>query len=80
MGKEPVKRVVRGLNGISIAYMMGLANSALALLSAFGVNLTEEQQAAITGFVNAFLVVIVHVSHRVGEEQVLHYQAIKKDE
>lgn len=38
------------------AAILAVVNAALALLLAFGVDVTQEQQAAITGIVNAVLV------------------------
>lgn len=38
------------------AAILGVVNAALALLLAFGVDVTQEQQAAITGGVNAALI------------------------
>jgi phosphotransferase system glucose/maltose/N-acetylglucosamine-specific IIC component len=64
-----VKRVVVSLNGISIAYMMGVVNAALAMLLAFGITLTFPQQASIVTFVNAALVLLAHLSHRLGEAE-----------
>lgn len=51
------------LNGVTVAYVMGLANAALALVVAFGVNLTPTQQGTITALVNAFLVLVAHASY-----------------
>ena len=55
------------LNGISIAYVMGIVNAALALTVSFGVDLTAEQQGYLAAIVNGLLILVVHVSHRVGE-------------
>ena len=38
------------------AAILGIVNAALALLLALGVNVTQDQQAAITGIVNALLI------------------------
>jgi hypothetical protein len=38
------------------AAILGVVNAALALLLAFGINVSEAQQAGITGGVNAVLV------------------------
>ncbi len=51
------------LNGVTVAYVIGLANAVLALVVAFGVNLTETQQGTITALVNAFLVLVAHASY-----------------
>lgn len=59
--------IVTNLNGITIAYAMGLTNSGLALLLAFGVHLDDSQASSITAFVNASLILLAHVSHRVAE-------------
>lgn len=42
---------------------MGLVNALLGLLLSLGVHLRPDQEAAIGGFVNASLVLLVHVSH-----------------
>lgn len=44
------------MNSVRTAAVLGLVNAALALLLAFGVEVTDAQQAAITGGVNAVLV------------------------
>lgn len=62
-----VVRFVTTLNGISIAYVMGLVNALLAILLSFGVNMNETQTASIVTFVNASFVLLAHVSHRNGE-------------
>ncbi len=51
------------LNGVTVAYVMGLANAALALVVSFGVNLTETQQGTITALVNALLILVAHASY-----------------
>jgi nicotinamide riboside transporter PnuC len=51
------------LNGVALAYAMGLINAGMALIISFGVNLNTTQQAAIFAFVNAALVLVAHVSH-----------------
>jgi hypothetical protein len=40
------------------AALLGVINAGLALLLAFGVNVTQAQQAGITGAVNAVLVLV----------------------
>jgi hypothetical protein len=57
------------MNGISIAYMMGLLNACLAMMLAFGLTLTVQQQATVVAFVNAALVLLAHLSHRLGENE-----------
>lgn len=64
-----VKGLVSNLNGISIAYIMGIVNALLSMLLAFGVGLNEQQQATITAFVNASLIALTHISHRLGEAE-----------
>lgn len=44
------------MNSVRTAAILGFVNAALALLLAFGVNVTDAQQAAIVGGVNAVLV------------------------
>ena len=46
------------MNSVRTAAILGLVNAALALLLAFGVEVTDAQQAAITGGVNAVLVAV----------------------
>lgn len=60
-------RLARNFNGITIAYVMGLVNAVLALLLAFGINLTPSETGSITALVNAAFVLIAHSTHRVGE-------------
>lgn len=55
------------MNGISIAYMLGIVNSVMAVVGAFGLELTDTQRAAIVGLVNVSLMLAVHLAHRVGE-------------
>lgn len=64
---QPVRRLAVNLNGITIAYVMGLVNALLATLLAYGVHLTDEEIATTAALVNASLVLAVHVGHRVGE-------------
>jgi len=62
-----MRKIAVNLNGITIAYVMGLTNAVLACLLAFGVHLTDVQVGAIATLVNAALVLAIHVGHRVGE-------------
>lgn len=62
-----VKTLTANFNGITMAYAMGAVNALLAVLLAFGVTMTDQQTAAIVGFVNAALVILAHVGHRLGE-------------
>lgn len=55
------------LNGISIAYIMGVANAAFACLVAYGITLTDAEIGATMGLLNAVLILAVHIGHRVGE-------------
>lgn len=64
-----VRKVAVNFNGISIAYLMGFANAAMATVAAFGLNLNDTQRAAVSGLVNASLILAVHLSHRLGETQ-----------
>ena len=66
-GTKMIRFAAINLNGISIAYVMGIVNAALALVVSFGVDLTAEQQGYLAAIVNGLLVLVVHVSHRVGE-------------
>lgn len=62
-----ISKAAENLNGISIAYAMGLVNAAMACAIAFGVHMNDTQIAAVVGLVNTALVLAVHVGHRVGE-------------
>jgi hypothetical protein len=62
-----IRSAAINLNGISIAYVMGIVNSLLACLLAFGVHLTDQQIASLAALVNAGLILAVHIGHRVGE-------------
>lgn len=50
-------------NGLTLAYVVALINAALALLIAFGLSISNEQNAAIVGFVNAAVLVAARVLH-----------------
>lgn len=65
-----IKALAQNFNGITMAYVMGLVNALLGLLLAFGVNLSETQQGAIIAFVNAAMIVMAHMGHRLGEVSV----------
>lgn len=56
-------RLIDSLNGVTIAYAMGVVNAALAMLFAFGVSMTQDQRGYVSAFVNAALVLVAHVSH-----------------
>lgn len=62
-----VKALVQNFNGITMAYVMGFVNAALALLIAFGIHFNDQQQGAVITFVNAAMIVAVHLGHRLGE-------------
>lgn len=62
-----VKSLVQNFNGITMAYAMGFVNAALALLIAFGIHFNDQQQGAVITFVNAAMIVAVHLGHRLGE-------------
>jgi hypothetical protein len=75
-----ITKLATNLNGITIAYVMGLANAVLACLLAFGVHLTDTQTGALAAVVNAVLILAVHVGHRVGEATAsgaAHIQSVK---
>lgn len=55
-------RVLGQLSGVEMAYVMGVTNGALQLVQQFGVTLTTGQVAAITGVVNAVLVLLFHLA------------------
>lgn len=50
-------------NGLTLAYVIALVNALLALMDAFGLHLTANQQVAVAGFVNASVVVAARVLH-----------------
>lgn len=58
-----MSRFIDSLNGVMIAYVMGFVNSALALVIAFGVSLSETQTGTITAVVNSMLVMVAHAAH-----------------
>lgn len=62
-----IRKAAVNLNGISIAYVMGLANALFATLLAFGVHLNDQEVASLTSLLNATLILAVHFGHRVGE-------------
>lgn len=64
-----ITKAVTNLNGISIAYVMGVVNAAMSLLLAFGVSISNQQDTQIVTFVNAILILMAHVSHRLGENE-----------
>jgi len=70
-----VRTIVANFNGITMAYLMGLVNALLALLLAFGVPLTDTQDAAIVSFANAAMIVVAHLGHRLGEQTQANYAA-----
>ena len=62
-----VRSAALNLNGISIAYVMGLVNGIFACLVAFGVSLNDQEIASVSALINAALILAVHFGHRVGE-------------
>lgn len=60
-------RAAVSLNGITIAYVMGVVNALFACLLAFGVPLTDQEIAAVATFINASMVLAIHMGHRLGE-------------
>jgi hypothetical protein len=50
-------------NGLTLAYTIAFLNASLALLIAFGVTLTDTQQATIVAFVNAAVLLGARVLH-----------------
>lgn len=62
-------RNIDALNGVSVAYAVGLTNALLTLLFAFGFTISGDQRAAITGFVNAALVFTAHIAHAQAAKQ-----------
>lgn len=64
-----VRRVAVNMNGIGVAYLMGVVNAAMVTVAAFGVDLNETQRVAVASLVNASLILAVHLGHRLGEVQ-----------
>jgi hypothetical protein len=62
-----IRRAAINLNGISIAYIMGLVNALLACLLSFGISLSDQEIASLVALINAGLILCVHIGHRVGE-------------
>jgi hypothetical protein len=58
-----VTKWIDELDGISVAVVMGIVNAALAMLLAFGVNMTDAQVGTVTAFVNALLILVASVAH-----------------
>lgn len=50
-------------NGLTLAYTVAVVNAGLALVVAFGINVSTAQQAAIVGFVNAAMLLAARVLH-----------------
>lgn len=71
---------IDALNGVSVAYAVGLTNSLLALLFAFGFRITSDQRAAIVGFVNAALVFTAHIAHAQAAKQTKREQTLRDAE
>ena len=71
-----IKWLVANFNGITMAYAMAVINTAFAALLAFGVPLTDSQVAAVTAFLNACLVIIAHLGHRLGEQAEANATAV----
>lgn len=51
------------LNGVAMSLAYALVNSLLALLIAFGVHLTNTEDAAILAFTNCALALVAYVAH-----------------
>src|SRR5690348_7829405 len=62
-----VRRVAVSMNGIGVAYLMGVVNAGMVTVAAFGVDLNETQRVAVASFVNASLILGIHLAHRIGE-------------
>ena len=62
-----VKKLVLNFNGITMAYAIGLVNALLQVLIAFGVPLSDTENASIVAFANAAMIVAAHLGHRLGE-------------
>ena len=63
-------RRIDSLNGVTIAYAMAVANCAMACLLAFGVTITDSQDAAVLALTNALLVLLAHVAHSQASKSV----------
>jgi len=50
-------------NGLTLAYVVALVNALMAVLLSFGVHMTNDQIAAITGLVNAAMLLSARVLH-----------------
>ncbi len=62
-------RYVTTLNGVSIAYTMGVINAFLAMLFSFGVHITSDQRGYVVAFVNACFILVAHVSYAQGKKE-----------
>jgi hypothetical protein len=67
-----VAQLIDSLNGVSVAYAIGLTNALLALLFSFGVNVSQDQRTAIVAFVNAALIFTAHLAHAQTKRQTEH--------
>jgi hypothetical protein len=54
-------RLAVAMNASGVAYVMGVVNAALVAVTAFGVNITVEQQAAVVLVANAVLILAVYL-------------------
>lgn len=63
-----MRRLAASLDGVAIAYLLAVANGLLELLLAFGVTISDRQQAAVILVVNAALVAVAHLAHREGQQ------------
>ena len=67
--QHAVRRVAVSMNGIGVAYLMGVVNAAVICAVSFGVHLNDTQISAIMGLVNAAMILGIHLAHRLGEVQ-----------
>lgn len=61
--------MIASLNGVAVAYFVGVTNALLALLFSFGVNVSDDQRTAVVSFVNAALVLTAHLAHTQAKRQ-----------
>lgn len=56
-----VRRAVTSRDGLAVVYLMAVVNAALVCLTAFGIDLSTAQVAAVTSLANAVLVAAAHL-------------------
>ena len=58
-----VPQALGNINGVAVALVYAIVNSALALLVAFGLNMTPQETGGILAFVNNSMVLAAYIAH-----------------